>query len=296
MSPIDVGGKLIELNFVEGRVYQKGTVLARIDPTSFLAQLDEAEKAKDAAEQRCEASLRRWKEQDPKSLREIERTQAQAELDEAKALELRAQQELERQNAAKDTAALSARELQQAQSDYNAAKARRIRLVATLEILEKGPRPERVEAARLDYASAQADVKVAEARVAQSRWRLDNCEIRAPITGTVLFKKAEIYNLVNPMAFSGGGAICDMADLSRLEIEVEIAEREIARLTTGQPCRFRPDAYPDRVYDARLDRIMPIANRDKSIVLVRVSIDLKNEEPGKYLKPGMGGVVSFLAP
>jgi len=297
VSPIDVGGRLIELNFVEGDERPQGFILAKIDSTSFKAQLDETQQALGAAIQRREAARKRWEEQDPKSVREVEKTQAKAELDEGKALELRAKQEVDRQESIKDTVALSIREVQQAQSDYSAAKARTIRLKAALEILEVGPRPEKIAAVKADFSSAEGDVRVAEARVAQAKWRVDNCDIKAPITGTILSKKAEKWNLVNPMAFSGGGSICDMADLSKLELEVEIAEREISKLTLAQPCRFRPDAYPDRTYNGTLDRIMPIANRDKSIVLVRVTIVVpKDEKPGTYLKPGMGGVVSFLAP
>jgi hypothetical protein len=66
-------------------------------------------------------------------------------------------------------------------------------------------------------------------------------------------------------------------------------------LKVGQPTRIRADAFPNRVYEGRLDRIMPIANRSKSIVNVRVKVKLPaNEEPGTYLKPEMGAVVSFL--
>jgi multidrug resistance efflux pump len=100
------------------------------------------------------------------------------------------------------------------------------------------------------------------------------------------------------MAFSastsGGGAVCDMADLADLEVDLEIPEREISKLKVGQPCRVKADAFPDRTYDGVLDRIMPIANRAKSIVNVRVKVKLKDEKPGTYLKPEMGAVVSFL--
>jgi multidrug resistance efflux pump len=139
-------------------------------------------------------------------------------------------------------------------------------------------------------------VGAAEARLVQSKWRLDNCVIRAPITGTALSKKAELGNLVNPQAFAGGnGSVCEMADLADLEVELEIPERDIGKLKAGQPCRVRADAFSDRVYAGKLDRIMPIANRAKSIVNVRVKVQLPaGEVPGTYLKPEMGAVVSFL--
>ncbi|MGV2376284.1 UNVERIFIED_CONTAM: hypothetical protein QOZ14_33200, partial [Pseudomonas aeruginosa] len=78
----------------------------------------------------------------------------------------------------------------------------------------EGPRKETLAALEADVKSADADVAAAAARLVQSQWRLDNCTIRAPIYGTVLTKAAEVGKLVNPMAFSGGGAICDLADLA----------------------------------------------------------------------------------
>jgi hypothetical protein len=51
------------------------------------------------------------------------------------------------------------------------------------------------------------------------------------------------------------------------------------------------------VYTGTLDRIMPEANRAKSIVPVRVKVKLpEGETPGTYLKPEMGAVVTFMAP
>lgn len=134
----------------------------------------------------------------------------------------------------------------------------------------------------------------------QAKWRLDNCIIRAPIDGTVLTKKAELGNLVNPMAFSasssGGGAVCDIANLADLEVDLEIPERDIRKLKLNQRCRIKADAFSDLAYEGFLDRIMPIANRAKSIVSVRVKVKLPaGEVPGTYLKPEMGAVVSFLA-
>ena len=86
-----------------------------------------------------------------------------------------------------------------------------------------------------------------------------------------------------------------MADLADLEVDLEIPERDISKLLVGQPCRIRADAFGDRPYAGQLDRIMPIANRAKSIVNVRVKVKLPaGEAPGTFLKPEMGAVVSFL--
>ena len=113
----------------------------------------------------------------------------------------------------------------------------------------------------------------------------------------MLTKYAELGNLVNPLAFGGSSkAVCDMADLSDLEAELDITERDVAKVKKGMPCKVRAEAYPDRVYEGVVDRLMPIANRAKGAVPVRVKVRVPKDEEGVYLKPEMGAVVSFLQP
>jgi multidrug resistance efflux pump len=297
VSPIDVGGKIIELNFVEGNFYKKDFVLARIDSTNYNAAEAEAAAAYESAQSKVAAAKSRLRDLDPQYLLPEERQQAEQELAEAKANELRARQELERLKAIGGTNAVGLKEIQQAQADFDAAVARSARLTASLNLLLKGVRKPKLDAAEADVLTAINDESAAKQRLVQARWRKDNCVIKMPIDATVLSKKAELFNLVNPLAFGAtSGSICDVADLSDLEVDIEIPERDISKLKVGQVCRVRADAFPERSYEGRLDRIMPIANRAKSIVNVRVKVKLpEGEAPGTYLKPEMGAVVSFLA-
>ena len=296
VSPIDVAGQLIELNVVEGEYYEKGAVLARIDPASYQYTVAEARQMLVAAKAKLDANRERRNELKPENVRQIEKDSAAAQLAEAEAQLSRANDQLKRMEATKFSVTQS--EYDTARNDFLAAKARAERFVADLKIIEKGPRPQRLAAADADVEQAAAEVKSAEARLASAEWRLDNCTIRAPISGTALTKKSEKGNLVNPLAFAGGtGSVCEMADLAGIEVEVKIPERDISKLKVGQSCRVRPDAYPDKIYPGTLDRIMPIAVRAESIVNVRVKVQLPaGEKPGTYLKPEMGAIVSFLAP
>jgi HlyD family secretion protein len=156
-----------------------------------------------------------------------------------------------------------------------------------VSLMRIGPREERKEQAR-------AELKQAEAELAKAEWRLGNCTIRAPISGTILKKNAEEGNIVNPIAFNGSYSLCDMADLSDLEIDLNIQERDISRVRQGQECRVRAEAYPERVYDGVVDRLMPIADRAKGAVPVRVKVTVPQDEEGVYLKPEMGAIVTFL--
>lgn len=298
VSPIDVGGRVVELNVIEGKFFRKGAVLAKIDDTNYQAQAAEAKAALLSAQARYENAKQRLAALQPESVRRVEIVQVEEELKEAEVMRSRMADELARQEKLGPSA--SEREIKQARFDLQANEAKVRRLTATLMILKEGPRKEQKSAAEAEVAGADAEMQVAVARMEQAKWRLDNCIIRAPIDGTILTKKAELGNLVNPMAFSasssGGGAVCDIANLADIEVGLDIAERDIRKLKVGQRCRIRADAYPDLVYSGQLDRIMPIANRGNSTVSVRVKVKLpEGEEPGTFLKPDMGAVVSFMA-
>ncbi|MCO6456426.1 MAG: efflux RND transporter periplasmic adaptor subunit [Pirellulaceae bacterium] len=129
----------------------------------------------------------------------------------------------------------------------------------------------------------------------KAQWRLDNCTIRAPVSGTILRKNAEEGNIVNPVAFNGSYSLCEMADLADLEVELNIQERDIARVFRNQRCEVRAEAFPDRVYQGFVSRLMPIADRAKGAVPVRVKLNVPKDEEGVYLKPEMGAIVAFFA-
>src|SRR5262249_13971519 len=117
------------------------------------------------------------------------------------------------------------------------------------------------------------------------------------ISGTILTKKAEKGNIVNPIAFNVAASLCDMADLSDLEVDMTIQERDIKSVRQGQKCRVRPEAFSDRIYEGQVSRLMPIADRAKGAIPVRVKLlNVPKEEEGVYLKPEMGVIVSFLKP
>lgn len=300
VSPIDVGGKLIELNVVEGKLYHKDQeVLAKIDPASYEAAAAEARASVQAANARLAAAEQRLAEQDPKSVRKVELDQVEEQLKEAKANEQRAKRDFDRLVSVRDPNSVAGRELQQAEGDYLASAAKVKQLRATLDILIAGPRPEKMASLTADVAAAKADVAVAQARQTQAEWRLGNCVIRAPITGIALTKKAELGNLVNPMAFNGGGGIVDLADMSEPEVDLKVADRDLAGLVIGQKCSVTADAFANREYVGVLDRIMPVANQADNTINVRVKVQLPPDEkanPGRFLRPSLGATVRFLAP
>jgi len=175
-------------------------------------------------------------------------------------------------------------EIAEAAARSQERKVARLRLVYRVML---GPRKERIAAARAEVKQAQADLD-------KAKWRLDNCVIRAPTTATILTKKTEQWNIVNPVAFNVSASICEMADLTQLEVDLTIQERDIGKIFKGQKCRIRPDAATDKTYEGAVSRLMPIADRSKGTISVRVRVSVPREEEGLYLRPEGAALVSFL--
>jgi multidrug resistance efflux pump len=254
-------------------------VLAVLESTDYAADFE-----------RAKATVRLMRER----LRELENgnrpeeiKEAEAELREAEALVPQLEAEYKRVAELRRKNSTTQQEFELTESKYLSQIQRVERLKLAHRLMEIGPRKERIDVAKAELAQAEADVTKAE-------WRLGNCTIRAPITGTILKKNAEEGNIVNPIAFNGSFSLCDMADLSDLEVDLNIQERDIAVIKVGQKCRIRAEAYSERIYDGYVDRQMPIADRAKGAIPVRVKIRIPADEEGVYLKPEMGAIVTFL--
>src|SRR5437667_11397713 len=84
--------------------------------------------------------------------------------------------------------------------------------------------------------------------------------------------------------------VVTLADLNDIQVELDINQNDFNRIGPRQPCTVVTDAYPDRVYNCRVDEIAPEANRQKATVQVKV----KFTEPDEYIRPEMNARVTFL--
>lgn len=274
-----VSGMIVKLSIREGLRVKKGDVLAQLEDTDYQADHARASATLEAARQALLELERGYRPE--------EVAQAKAELAEAETQLVQLQAEWKRSNELRSRNVLSEQEYEMAESRYQAMSRRVERLQFALKLLETGPRLERI-------AMARAQVQQAEAELAKAKWKLDNCTILAPISGTILKKNSEEGNIVNPIAFNGSYSLCEMADLANLEVELSIQERDISQIFPGQECRIRAEAFPERIYHGVVSRLMPIADRAKGAIPVRVKVTVPSEEEGVYLKPEMGAIVSFL--
>jgi RND family efflux transporter MFP subunit len=134
---------------------------------------------------------------------------------------------------------------------------------------------------------------VAESQVAVQQTDLDNTVIRAPFGGVAISKDAQPGEMVSPVSAGGGftrTGICTIVDMRSLEIEVDVNEAYINRVTPGQSVSAILDAYPDWQIPTRVITMVPTADRQKATVLVRIGF---NELDPRIL-PDMGVKVTFL--
>lgn len=168
-------------------------------------------------------------------------------------------------------------------------------------VAEKVQSQEALDTARTNAESlkarillAKSQVAASEARVLEAQQGVDNCIIRAPFSGVVVSKDAQVGEMVSPISAGGGftrTGIATIVDMNSNEIEVDVNEAYIARVKRGQKVLATLDAYPDWHIPSHVRTIIPTADRDKGTVKVRISFDKLDPR----ILPDMGVKVAFLS-
>lgn len=149
------------------------------------------------------------------------------------------------------------------------------------------------QAAVARNASLTAAVGLAEARVNEAQQVKENMIIRAPFDGTVISKNAEVGESILPGGMgeaSGRGSVVTIADLKHLEVDCDVKEDYIGRVQQGAPAEVAVDAVPDFRYGARVRKIIPMGDRARATITVKVEI----LNPDERLFPDMSASVYFL--
>jgi len=156
------------------------------------------------------------------------------------------------------------------------------------------------DAARFQHAAAVARMKslvaavgLAEARVREAEQLKENMFIRAPFDGTVISKDAEVGESILPGGMgeaSGRGSVVTIADLDHLEVDCDVKEDYISRVQEDRAAEVAVDAVPDKRYRGRVRKIIPMGDRARATVKVKVEI-LDNDP---RLFPDMSSTVYFL--
>jgi HlyD family secretion protein len=267
-----IQGRLASLQVEEGDRVQAGEVFARLESDDH-----------EAAVARARAQVQRAQAQIASAHAQIESAAAglvRAEADRA---------ETERQLRVAER--LSRDEL----VPLDQVDAARSRHAVAQAVLGQTRAEQQRSRAELDRANAERSQAAADLRYNEAL--LQNTVIRAPFTGTVVRKMAEVGESVAPIPpgvniSTASGAIVALADLDTLEVEVDVAEANVARLQPGQPAEVIVEAFPERKYAGVLRQVIPTADRTRATVMVKVTIIDKDAN----LKPEMSSKVTFLEP
>jgi len=276
-----VTGRVKWIGVEKGDQVKEGQILVRLEDDEFRAQYEQAKGAADNA--------RAYLEELQNGSRPEEIQLAQHNLDEAKATLVNDKLTLDRTRNLSAQGVVSKQALDDATAKFESDQQRVNSLERTFQLAKIGPRKEEILRARgaLEQAQGQADY---------AKSLLDATVIRAPVTGTILERAAEKGELVTSGFAStaeGGpqGLVVSLADLNDLQVELDIAQDDFARLGPKQKGVVTVDAYPDLKWDGIIAEISPQANRAKATVQVKVQI----LNPDAHLRPDMNATVKFLA-
>jgi HlyD family secretion protein len=151
----------------------------------------------------------------------------------------------------------------------------------------------RYERARAAIAGLQAAIAVAEANLRAARIAVDQTLIRAPFDGVVLTKNANVGDVITPFSSALGSqaAVVTMADMSTLEVEADVAESNLSKVKSGQPCEIQLDALPEARLRGVLHRLVPTVDRSKATVTAKVRF----VDTDPRVLPEMSAKVAFLS-
>jgi RND family efflux transporter MFP subunit len=149
----------------------------------------------------------------------------------------------------------------------------------------------RLRRATAAVRSAEAAVAAAEAERRNATVQLENTNVRAPFDGIVVKKLAEVGEVVSPLNVTvrSGGSVVSIIDPTSVVVDAEVSESMIHRVQHGQSAEIQLDAVPDHRYQGDVMQVMPVADRAKGTILVRIRfLDLDER-----VRPDVSAKVTF---
>jgi HlyD family secretion protein len=280
-----VTGRLAWIGVEKGDKVKEGQVLVRLEDEEFRAAYEQAKGAVDNAQA--------YLDELQHGSRPEEIQEAQHNLEEARATLVDDRLTLDRTKQLSSAGVVSRQVLDDAVAKFDSDQQRVNSLEKAFQLMKIGPRQEEIARAHGALAQAQGQLDYAKSQ-------LDATVIRAPVTGTILDRTAEKGELITAQFASGSaggpqGSVVSLADLNDLQVELDIAQADFARLGPKQKGIVSTDTYPDKTYDGEIAQISPEANRQKATVQVKVQVLNPNKFPEIQLRPEMNATVKFLA-
>ena len=282
-----ISGQVKELSADFNSPVTQGQVIARVEPEIYEAKLAQAQAEVEMAEtmvsvQRAQIERDRAAVENAKAAEEAgkaETMRAEVALDDAK-------QELERKRPLAEHNVVSAGDWERvqnahrsAQAQVTASRAQELSKAAAIRAAEAA-----LNMAEAQLTNTQAQVKQKKAALLQAQIDVDRTYIRAPVTGTVVYRAVSggqtvAASLETPILFTIA------QDLTQMQVEASVVEADVSRFKVGQPVTFTVDAYPDRLFTGTVKQIRKAPKTIQNIVTYVVVISTEN--PDEVLLPGM---------
>jgi HlyD family secretion protein len=269
-----VQGRIVDLPVEEGQQVEQGALLARLEDADFKQKVKIDEAGVVVRESDLSLTLAGTRDQEVKASQQAV-LDAQADLVQKKADNDRAQQLFGKDEISAQDRDLAATALKRSAANYAAAQQRYNEAV-------EGSRKE-------DIAIARANLAQANANLGLSRINETYTTLRAPSTGVITVRQAELGEVVSP-----GSPVITLADLDHIWLRAYIAETDLGKIHWGQEAAITTDTYPGKQYHGRISFISPDAEftpksvqtyTERVTLVYRIKIDIDN--PNHELKPGM---------
>ena len=183
-------------------------------------------------------------------------------------------------------------QLAQSQSDLRRQDELAASGMSTKQAAEQARTAMTANTALLEARRREADAAAAQA--AQAQVNFDYTVVKAPFSGVITAKAAQVGEIVSPLSAGGGftrTGVGTIVDMESLEVDVDVNEAYIGQVKADMPAEAVLDAYPDWRIPAHVIAVVPAADRGKATVKVRVALEKKDQR----VVPDMGVRVSFLA-
>ncbi len=186
----------------------------------------------------------------------------------------------------------------QAQAQLDVAQARLKNAEAQLKRSQelyaaKAITEQELETTTLDVANARAAVISAQIELDNAKISLDDTEVRAPITGTIIAKNVERGAVITaPGGDVGGGTVlAKMADLSLVQVKTFVDETDIGKLKKGLVANVAVEAFPNQPFQGEVLKIEPQADTIQNVTMFPVLVRINNRDG--LLRPGMNAEVNI---
>lgn len=150
---------------------------------------------------------------------------------------------------------------------------------------------QQVEQVRLGYDAAKAQLEQAQAGLNLARHYLDVSIMKAPWSGVVTSKNAQVGDVINPMmgGFSPASGVLTLMDFSRIKVVVDISESDIVRIKKGQNAFVKVPNLEGRIFQASVT----LVNMTADALAKKFRVEVTADNPGLILRPGTFGDVAF---